>query len=295
MPNWSYNTVVLQGKKEAVHKFIKIGLENSNLQSLNDIDKDWELLCKEGKTKVNAHDINGSNGEVGTIEMETYLSARTFLPMPDTFLLYDTTNCPNAYPTEVVKEQKEKYGAIGWYDYNCLTLGTKWNFKLGENDEPTCCPIDGYEDSYRIVFTCETAWSMPDQWLISINDLVPELFVGIMANEESGAYYCVCYVSDGDLVDYADYTNETDDMWSQFNTNRENKSKEIRADEAKMKELRDEVVSENNNLAENEIEEEIDTKIEEILDNEYGDYVNDTVIFDKLDESFVKMMDEFIS
>ena len=71
--------------------------------------------------------------------------------------------------------------------------------------------------------------------------------------------------------------------------------KEVIADEAKMKELRDEVVSENNNLAENEIEEEIDTKIEEILDDEYGDCVNDTVIFDKLDESFVKMMDEFIS
>lgn len=295
MPNWSYNTVVLQGKKEAVHKFIKIGLENSNLQSLNDIDKDWELLCKEGKTKVTTHDIMGSKGEVGTIEMETYLSARTFLPMPDTFLLYDTTNYPNAYPTEVVKEQKEKYGAIGWYDYNCLTLGTKWNFKLGENGEPTCCPVHGHEDSYRIVFTCDTAWSMPIQWLINVKNLVPELFVGIMANEESGAYYCVCYVSDGELVDYADYTGEMDTMCEQFNTNRENKSKEIRADEAKMKELRDEVVSENDELTEDEIEEEINTKIEEILDKEYGEWVDDMVLFDKLDESFVKMMDEFIA
>ena len=87
-------------------------------------------------------------------------------------------------------------------------------------------------------------------------------------------------------------------MCEQFNTNRENKSKEIRADEAKMKELRDEVVSENDELTEDEIEEEINTKIEEILDNEYGEYgewVDDMVLFDKLDESFVKMMDEFIA
>ena len=279
MPNWSYNTVVLQGKKEAVHKFIKIGLENSNLQSLNDIDKDWELLCKEGKTKVDSNDI-----------METNLSARTFFPMPDTFLLYDTTNCPDKYP-EAVKEQREKYGAVGWYDYNCLTLGTKWNFVL---KDPACCPVQEHEDYYRIVFTCDTAWSMPDQWLINVKNLVPELFVGIMANEESGAYYCVCYVSDGNLVDYADYTDEIDIMNIQFNADRENKSNEIRADKVKMKELRDDVVSENNELTEDEIEEEIDIKIEEIIDSEVGNYVDNMVILDKLDESFVKMMNEFI-
>ena len=279
MPNWSYNTVVLQGKKEAVHKFIKIGLENSNLQSLNDIDKDWELLCKEGKTKVNSNDI-----------METNLSARTFFPMPDTFRLYDTTNNPKKYP-EAVEEQREKYGAVGWYDYNCLTLGTKWNFALGD---PTCCPVQEHDDYYRIVFTCDTAWSMPDQWLINVKNLVPELFVGIMANEESGAYYCVCYVSDGDLVDYADSTDEIDNMNIQFNADREKKSNEIRADKVKMKELRDDVVSENNELTEDEIEEEIDIKIEEIIDSEVGNYVDNMVVLDKLAESFVKMMNEFI-
>lgn len=284
MPNWSYNTIVLQGKKEAVHELIRIGLRNSELKSLCDIKKDWKLLKKEGKTKVK----DGAD----SIILDKLFSARTFLPMPDTFILYDTTNYRDKYP-EAAREQMEKHGAVGWYDYNYLTLGTKWNFQIEENSEATLNTVDGHKDVYRIVFSCDTAWSMPTEWLINIKKLVPQLFVGIMAYEESGEYYCVCYVNDeNELVYYESYTDEMHKKFKEFGENRKKAEKEIRDDEGKMKEIRD-AVCKDTNLTDEEIEDGICLKIEEIIDEKYGDYVDEVPIIEKLDLSFAKMMDEF--
>ena len=297
MPNWSYNTVALQGKKEAVHKFIKIGLNNSGLESTNDIMKDFDLLKAEGKTKTVKNEVHGNKSEVGEIEMETYLSARTFLPMPDTFLLYDTTNYPNAYPVAVVKEQKEKYGAIGWYDYNCLTLGTKWNFKLGENDEPSIDTIDGHDDCYRIVFTCDTAWSMPIAWLCAIKNLVPELGVFIMSNEESGQWYMCGYIDEnGELCDYSDLTDEMDNLYKTWDDSRKEAEKKIRSDVAKMTEIKASVLENNKDkkLTDDELQQKIDWEVEGLVDEECGDYYNDCEVFEKLDLAFYNMINEMI-
>ena len=286
MPNWSYNTIALQGKKDAMHKFIKIGLENSGLVSTGNIDDDFALLVKEGKTKV----VNGIN----TIGLETYLSARTFLPIPDTFLLYDTTNYPNKYPVDVVKEQKEKYGAIGWYDYNCKTLGVKWNFKIGEDVEPSLDYVNG---TYRIIFRCDTAWSMPIAWLVSVKELVPDLFVGIMSHEESGQWYMVGYIENGVFCDYADYTEKMNKMFEDFNNARMLATQRIKSDDAKMAEIKATVLEENSDkeLSDEELQNKIDWEIELLVDKEVGEWVDDNCIYDDLDESFANMIDEKLS
>ena len=210
MPNWSYNTIALQGKKEAVHEFIKLGLKNSNLEASDDIQKDFALLIEQGQTKVTNDERDDSPHE---IIMEKYLSARTFLPIPDTFLLYDTTNHPNDFPA-AAKEQKEKYGVVGWYRYNCLTLGTKWNFGLC-NDGQTATLEEVAAGVWRFEFYCETAWSMPLVWCGTMKKMFPELTVAICAQEENNSYCVTGEVDEnGELEEYADLTDECQDAYA---------------------------------------------------------------------------------
>ena len=167
MPNYVYSTIVFRGTAESIHKLIKIGLENSCMPSTGDMQRDFGLLVSEGKTLQLDEQNHG-------VKLEKGLSARTFLPMPETFLLYDTTNYPKNYPN-AVKEQQEKYGVVGWYDYDKQTLGVRWNFDLTEVDLQ---PLE-LSGIWMFGMDIETAWVYPDQWLIRIKKMVPELDVSI--------------------------------------------------------------------------------------------------------------------
>lgn len=291
MPNWSYNTIALQGKKEAVHEFIKLGLRNSNLEVSDDIVKDFNLLVSDGQTKVTVsegHDFEAKKRETC---YEKYLSARTFLPMPDTFLMYDTTNYANEFPIEVVKEQKEKYGAVGWYDYNCLTLGTKWNFGLCDHDQ-TATLEEVAPGVWRFQFYCETAWSMPLAWCGAMKKQFPDLTVAIYANEESGAYYVVGEVDEeGEIEDYADLTEENDNAYAAWEKEREKATERIKADPEKMKTVKKNVAERMKEEGSSESEETLtDWAIDDLVDEECGDYFDNTEITDKLCESFDELL-----
>ena len=164
MPNWIYSSATFSGTEEAVNKLIKIGLENSQIQSTGDLRQDFNLLVAEGK-------YLGLDKETQRVVKRKGLTARTFMPIPETFILYDTVNNPDRYP-EAAKEQQEKYGAVGWYDYNCLTLGTKWDFELTNAEllKKDNCWLFHIPD-------IETAWDYPAQWLVAMKGLVPELKV----------------------------------------------------------------------------------------------------------------------
>ena len=159
------------------------------MPSTGDMQRDFGLLVSEGKTLQLDEQNHG-------VKLEKGLSARTFLPMPETFLLYDTTNYPKNYPN-AVKEQQEKYGVVGWYDYNKQTLGVKWNFDLTEVDLQ---PLE-LSGIWMFGMDIETAWVYPDQWLIRIKKMVPELDVSIRTltgiDDDGGFAEFSGYVEDG--------------------------------------------------------------------------------------------------
>lgn len=189
MPNYVYSTIAFRGTEESIHKLIKIGLENSCMPSTGDMQRDFGLLVSEGKTLQLDEQNHG-------VKLEKGLSARTFLPMPETFLLYDTTNYPKNYPN-AVKEQQEKYGVVGWYDYNKQTLGVKWNFDLTEVDLQ---PLE-LSGIWMFGMDIETAWVYPDQWLIRIKKMVPELDVSIQALTGTD--------DDGEFAEFSGYVEDS--------------------------------------------------------------------------------------
>lgn len=76
---------------------------------------------------------------------------------------------------KLLAENIEKYGAATWYEWACENWSTKWNaFKTS-----SC--------GYKVEF--ETAWSCPENILITLSDMCFEkqvLFEGIFADEDSG-------------------------------------------------------------------------------------------------------------
>ena len=171
MPNWTYNTIRVEGSKDSLTKFMTDGLANAHKPE------------KEGDNPQ--------------------LSLSSWIPTPETFLKYDTTNHPDGKGLKVgdkwwdglgdhgdkvvteelieefkqaTKEQKEKYGVVGWYDYNVKTFGCKWDSKVNmENDVP-----------WEIILTADTPWSAPNNWLRTLSKNYPELTFKLHAVYEEG-------------------------------------------------------------------------------------------------------------
>ena len=188
MPNWVNSCFSLQGSKDTIHDFIKLGLTNSNLETSNDIEKDFEKLLKEATTKTVIG--KGTGKEVNDLTDEIFLSMRTFRPSPDTFLKYDTTNYAEIFKEEADKQRAE-YGVVGWYDYNIATLGTKWNAGL---TECSLRAFDEDENYYRFDFCLETAWSFPFAWCKYIKEKFPDIVIKFSAIEESNCFHCFGFV-----------------------------------------------------------------------------------------------------
>ena len=210
MPNWSYNSIALKGKKENILKFINEGLKNSQVSEKTDIEEAFNALLEEGKHKTANYgfglEAKGRDGNnPATIKLEKGVTMRTFRPYPDdSYLLYDTTNCSDKMP-EIAKEQYRKFGYVGWYDLNSGRhmhsgeddygkseangkepwevgcLGTKWDAELND------LALSVGDDEAVITFDVDTAWSYPDYWLIWIKRTFC-VNVYICAHEESNAY-----------------------------------------------------------------------------------------------------------
>ena len=171
MPNWTYNTIRVEGSKDSLTKFMTDGLANAHKPE------------KEGDNPQ--------------------LSLSSWIPTPETFLKYDTTNHPDGKGLKVgdkwwdglgdhgdkvvteelieefkraTEEQRTKYGVVGWYDYNVKTFGCKWDSEVR---------VDGINDT-EINLSADTPWSAPDKWLLTISEKYPDLTFHLHADYEEG-------------------------------------------------------------------------------------------------------------
>lgn len=185
MPNWTFNTITIRGSREELDRLYNDGMNNRK------------------------PDYKG--------EMRLFLSS--WIPTPQTFLEYDTTNYPNGehmkigeefrpglqgakYEGEIItaemiedykratKEQKDKYGVVGWYDYNLRTFGCKWDSDIYEMSKVN---EDGIE--YAIEITCDTPWTAPEMFLLTLSKKY-EVVIELRAEYEDG-YWLETEYEDG--------------------------------------------------------------------------------------------------
>ena len=197
MPNWVKNTVALKGTKQQMTKLFS---------QVADV-KTWEDV----------------ENKIGNLE----LTMRSFLPMPQTFLDWDTTNDMQKFewfchdknqPKEELYDEYQKYvrgykaacehqtkmyGCVGWYDYNCKTLGCKWdadllNLTIADELEK--------DDIVIVYFSLETAWSIPIPFLQHLATFVN---VVVLSDEEANFFNSIIDINkDKEIKDIAQKINK---------------------------------------------------------------------------------------
>lgn len=187
MPNYVSNTFIVKGTKEQVNYFLSKG----GFQTISDFNNQDAVAMALDNARL-----------------------RSWLPLPQTFLDYDTTNTilsierwrdkmyhkmlgdveykeDNTYDEyvrgykEAKAEQKAIYGAVGWYQYNLKTLGTKWDAQIEVNTEET---FEG-NNNVTMYFDFDTAWYMPMKWFEFLCGKFYDLKFYIYGAEESGAFF----------------------------------------------------------------------------------------------------------
>ena len=183
MPNWVENKICVKGKAKDLLAFINLGIKNSLADEVSAegdakeyLESAVKVLKEQGifygsavKVLKEQGIFYGSSGVAFSKEPKSVVSHKgvrfsTFFPIPETYLKYDTTNYKDDFP-EAANEQLEKYGAIGWYDYNLKSFGCKWD-----------CPLDNLrlsrngEDDFVLTFESQTPWSCPEGFLYQITD-----------------------------------------------------------------------------------------------------------------------------
>lgn len=160
-------------------------------------------------------------------------SFNDFIPIPKTFLDYDTTNkirprdavtrttdgkCVplfnsdeeydkyvNGY-NEAKEYQKKTYGVVGWYDWNIQNWGTKWDAcdSPDVKDIMRMIPKSAKDDEVvSVSFFFDTAWDECDRFLFGVARMFPELEFNLNYME-TGNYFCGhlhLYHSDGELIE----------------------------------------------------------------------------------------------
>ena len=213
MPNWVKNTVALKGTKQQMTKLFS---------QVADV-KTWEDV----------------ENKIDNFE----LTMRSFLPMPQTFLDWDTTNDMEKFewfcegknqPKEELRKEYEKYvrgylaarehqreiyGCVGWYEYNCKTLGCKWdtyllNWTIADELEK--------DDIVIVYFSVETAWAIPIPFLQYLATFVN---VVVLSDEEANFFHSIIDINkDKEIKDIAQKINK---LYKKY----EKENKEVDEDE----------------------------------------------------------------
>lgn len=206
MPNWVKNTVALKGTKQQMTKLFS---QVANVKTWDDVENN-----------------------IDTFEFKLKLSMRSFLPMPQTFSDWDTTNdmkkfswfCEgkNQSQEELQQEyekyvrgykdacayQQKMYGCVGWYEYNKKTLGCKWNANLFNWSIEDKLEKD---DVVIVYFSVDTAWSIPIPFLQYLATFVN---VVVLSDEEADFFHSIIDINKD--VEVKDITQDINKLYEKF-------------------------------------------------------------------------------
>lgn len=167
MPNWVFNQIRVTGDSDRLDRLVSHLLQSAGLScDVAGLEAVRLLDCSVDKLHLSSFDRD---------------------PYPETFLRYDTTNHPDGarlkvgdpysdflsspsqkktVTEETIEEfrratafQRETYGVVGWYDFNLVHFGCKWDSTIGS--------IMMEDDGLHI--SVDTPWSPPEPWLARLS------------------------------------------------------------------------------------------------------------------------------
>jgi len=177
MPNWSFNRITLrenaeldrdgfyenENGKHDIRKIFDEFLEDIKIEGGYDLGKvnpTPDILTKVRESNPRYLIKDRKTGE--------YLQDNLFHLEGDEYSAFFDTNTHPDFEKVVIEEGGdiynellEKYGALGWYDWNVRNWGTKWNPTFGGQINM---------DDYELIFTVDTAWAPPHVLLQTIAD-----------------------------------------------------------------------------------------------------------------------------
>lgn len=168
MPNWCSNTLAVHGPTEDVKKF---------MEEVKGIE------IGTGEDHTSAGDI-----------IENPLSFDRHIPTPRN---EDGTLVGEGMTIQECKKLGDRY----WYDFNISNWGTKWDaceawLDFAQNDEA---------GTATAVYSFETAWSPPYEWLVTVAPLYPTLSFKMEYREEGMGFAGVLGYHKGVQVEQNEY------------------------------------------------------------------------------------------
>ncbi len=99
----------------------------------------------------------------------------------------------------------KQYGYPDWYDWRINHWGTKWNACYSDSLD-TLMPKKGYNGSYTMEYTFETAGTMPEPFFTALSKLFPDITIEVQyANEDIGADVGMMSFEGGEILEDEQY------------------------------------------------------------------------------------------
>jgi hypothetical protein len=160
MPNWVYNGLTIEGSPERIKEVVA-----QLNQPFSVIHDSWNVETgKMEKTPTSYNNpIFAFWNIVKPTDLDTYFGPQP-KHEPDKPIAFDSDH---------------------WYDWNVRNWGTKWDVANKDEDSPyNDTTIE--ETDKAVIYTFNTAWSVPLPALVSLSSQYPDLILHLFYQEETG-------------------------------------------------------------------------------------------------------------
>jgi hypothetical protein len=174
MPNWVYNGLTIEGKKESV---IKLKEQMNKPFSLYH-DSVWDNELKEsvGRTVNYPNPVFAFWNIVPPTDLDAYKNQPAKANVD--------ANDPNWW----AETQKVSLTDNSWYNWNLRNWGVKWDVAVSSDNLHPDTYMEEHEngENYVVYYNFETAWSIPYEALSNLSSQYPDLLFTLSYEEETG-------------------------------------------------------------------------------------------------------------
>jgi len=202
MPNWCYNGLTIEGNPDLVNDLVR--QMNKPFVMLHD---SWNMETQEMQVSQTTYPnpvfafYNIYNHRQAGITDQEYVQQ----PIRSEKSLDD----PEWWSDTMKLAQEDK----GWYNWNVVNWGTKWDVAVKDGDEYPETYIEGPTpngENLVVYYNFNTAWSPPMPALARLSAQYPSLLFTLSYEEETG-WGGECEFLRGEIISEMDYQNRCRD------------------------------------------------------------------------------------